>query len=95
MMSSVAMASAYNAMNIMFEYCFDHSDYYMKLPSETRLAIMEKAKAAKAGKLSAKNGTTVEEEAQKIDDARAEELASRKGNKFDDHDNVLHVYEQH
>ncbi len=95
MIPPVAMIGAYNAMNMMFEYCFEHSDYFMKLPSETRLAIREKAKAAKAEKLALKNGTTVEEEAKKIDDARAEELASREGDKFYDHENVLPVYDQH
>ncbi|MCD8208237.1 MAG: hypothetical protein LUD72_09905 [Bacteroidales bacterium] len=90
-----AEAGAIAFMGLMFEYAFEHSDYYMKLPSEVRLAIREKAKAAKAEKLAAKNGTTVEEETKKIDDARAEEMASREGVKFYDHENVLPLYDQH
>ncbi len=95
MIPPVAMIGAYNAMNMMFEYCFEHSDYFMKLPSETRLSIREKAKAAMAEKLALKNGTTAQEESANIDAECAAEMERREGDKFYDHDNVLSVYDQY
>ncbi len=47
MASSIATMGAYNAMGLMFEYNFEHSDYYMKLPEDVRLALAEDQKNAK------------------------------------------------
>ncbi len=47
MASSIAQMGAYNAMGLMYEYNFEHSDYYAKLPADVRLAMSEGAKKAK------------------------------------------------
>ncbi len=48
--SEVAQAGVYRAMNMMFEGSFEHSEYFMKLPQEVRLAQSEIAKAKKQPK---------------------------------------------
>ncbi len=48
MAPEVEQAAVYRAMNMIFEYNFEHSDYFMKLPAEVRLAKREAAKAKKS-----------------------------------------------
>ncbi len=50
MASTVSQMGLYNTMNLMYGYTFEHSDYFMKLPAEVRLAVSEGAKAKKAPK---------------------------------------------
>ncbi len=47
MATPVAVMGAYNAFGLMFDYNFEHSDYFMKLPAEDRLALSEEQKKAK------------------------------------------------
>ncbi len=47
MATSVATMGAYNAMGLMYESNFEHSDYFMKLPAEERLAMSEVQKRMK------------------------------------------------
>ncbi len=47
MATSVAEAGAYYAFGMVFDYNFEHSDYYMKLPEDVRLTIAEDQKNAK------------------------------------------------
>ncbi len=46
--SSVSQMALYGAMNMMFSYNFEHSDYFMKLPSDLRLAKGEQDRAKKS-----------------------------------------------
>ncbi len=45
--TSIAAMGAYNAMGLMYESNFEHSDYFMKLSAEDRLALSEQQKKAK------------------------------------------------
>ncbi len=47
MATSYAAMGAYNAMGLMYESNFEHSDYFMKLSAEDRLALSEQQKKAK------------------------------------------------
>ncbi len=38
MATSIAAMGAYSAFGLMFDYNFEHSDYYMKLPEDVRIA---------------------------------------------------------
>ncbi len=46
MANSIAQMGVFNAMGLMYEYNFEHSDYYAKLPEDVRLALGKKAKRA-------------------------------------------------
>ncbi len=47
MATSIAAMGAYSAFGLMFDYNFEHSDYFMKLPAEDRLALSEEQKRMK------------------------------------------------
>ncbi len=44
----VAAAGVYGAMNMVLDYGFEHSDYFMKLPEAVRLAQIDQVKAEKS-----------------------------------------------
>ncbi len=46
MANSIAQMGVFNAMGLMFEYNFEHSDYYAKLPEDVRLAMGKSVKRA-------------------------------------------------
>ncbi len=47
MATSEALMGAYGFMGLMFEYNFEHSDYYMKLPEDVRIAQQEAEEEAR------------------------------------------------